>query len=238
MIAPMPFTVVLLPGLASDATLWRDQIPALSAVHEVAVTDVHMRCATLPQMAHTLLAEHPGELVLIGTSMGGMVALEALRQAPPRVRGLALLGTSARPDTPPLVELRRAAVRLFEQGRAEELLRVNAVFSFHPKVPDASPLVETYLDIVLRAGADQLIRQNRALMARDDLRPLLPTIACPTLVLCGEADAVTPPVCSRELAQAIPGARLEIVREAGHLLTLEQPERVNALLLEWLATLS
>jgi pimeloyl-ACP methyl ester carboxylesterase len=91
--------------------------------------------------------------------------------------------------------------------------------------------------MVLRAGAEQLIAQNRAVMARPDSRPLLGTIRCPVLVACGEADLLTPCEQSREMAAAIAGARLEIIAECGHMLTLEQPQCVNALLTDWLAGL-
>lgn len=229
--------VVLLPGLASDATIWRDQVPALSAHHRVTVADVHCRADSLPAMAALLLAEQPGEVVLCGTSMGGMVALEAVRLAPQRIRGLALLGTSARADTPELIALREAAIVEFEAGRAEAVLRANVMFAFHPRVTADSELARTYLDFVQRAGVRQLVRQNRAIMARADLRPTLRAIACPTLVACGDSDLLTPPEHSREIAAGIAGARLEIVAECGHLLTMEQPERVNALLLDWLAGL-
>ena len=229
--------VILLPGLASDATLWRAQVPALSAAgHRVVVTDVHARFATLPEMAAALFAEHAGELVLCGTSMGGMVALEALRQAPQRVKALALLGSTARADTPQVLQLRRDAITLFEQGRVDEVLRANVAFAFHPRVGADSELVATYLDFVRQAGAVQLIAQNRAIMARADNVPLLAAIRCPTLVVCGDGDALTPPEHLREIAAGIAGARLELVAECGHLLTLEQPGRVNALLLEWLAS--
>lgn len=229
--------LVLLPGLASDATIWRDQVPVLGAHHRVAVTDVHFRHDTIPQMAAALLAAHLGELVLCGTSMGGMVALEAVRQAPQRVKALALLGTSARPDTPELIALRESAIVEFAAGRIEPLLRANVMFAFHPSVPGDSELVQTYLAFVMRAGADALVRQNRAIMARADLRPTLPAIRCPTLVACGDTDLLTPPAHSREIADAIAGARFELLPECGHLLTLERPQLVNTLLLDWLATL-
>jgi pimeloyl-ACP methyl ester carboxylesterase len=231
--------LILLPGLASDATIFRDQVPVLRAAgHAVVVTDVHTRCPTLPAMAAALLAEHPGPLRLCGTSMGGMIALEAVRQAPQRVRALALLGTSARADTPELVALREAAIVEFEAGRLDAVLRANVPFAFHPRVAADSELVRSYLDFVRRAGADQLIRQNRAVIGRADLRPTLGAIRCPTLVACGDSDLLTPPDHGREIAAAIPGARFELIAECGHLLTLEQPAAVNALLLDWLAALS
>lgn len=227
-------TYLLLPGLASDRTLWRDQIPLLEQRGPVHVTDVHARHATLPDMAAALLAETEGPLVLIGTSMGGILALEACRQAPRRVRALALLGSTARADTPQMKEARTEAAALFEQGRMDDVLRANLPFAFHPSRSSDRALVADYLAMVRRAGGAQLARQNRAMAARADLRPLLPGIACPLLAACGEDDLLTPMACSEEIAAAVPNATLERLPTCGHLLTLEQPARVNELLLRWL----
>jgi pimeloyl-ACP methyl ester carboxylesterase len=227
--------ITLLPGLACDAELWREQLSALSALRPVRVTDVHTRYATLPQMAAALLAEQRGDLLLCGTSMGGMLALEALRQAPQRVRALALLASSARPDTPELIRLRSDAIALFEQGRMREVLQANLAFAFDPS--HAKALAPAYLAMIERAGAAQLIAQNRAVMARADMRPLLPQVACPTLVVAGQSDLLTPPEHAQEMAARIPGARLELLPRCGHMLTWEQPQRVNALLIDWLAGL-
>jgi pimeloyl-ACP methyl ester carboxylesterase len=227
--------ITLLPGLACDAELWRAQVAALSPLRPVRVSDMHARFATLPQMAAALLAEHGGDLLLCGTSMGGMLALEVARQAPQRVKALALLASSARPDTPELIRLRSDAIVQFEQGRMREVLQANLAFAFDPA--HAAALAPAYMTMIERAGAGQLIAQNRAIMARADMRPLLPGIACPTLVVCGESDLLTPPECSREMADLIPGARLELLPRCGHLLTWEQAERVNALLIDWLADL-
>jgi pimeloyl-ACP methyl ester carboxylesterase len=227
-------TLVLLPGLACDAALWRDQHSALAAAHPGAlhVADVHARADSLPEMAALLLHEQPGPLLLAGCSMGGMLALHIWQQAPQRVRGLALLGTTARPDTPALVTLRTQACALFADGRMDEVLRANAMFAFDRA--HAARLLDGYLAMVNRAGAGGLIRQNQAVMRRADLRPLLPSVTVPTLVAGGLGDGLTPPDCSRELADAIPGAVLHLLPECGHMLTWEQPAAVTALLLGWL----
>ena len=226
-------TLILLPGLACDAALWRDQLPALAEIVAVRVANQHFRFYTLPAMATALLAEQPGQLLLAGASMGGMLALEVWRQAPQRVRGLALLGTSARPDTPELIALRTQACELFAEGRVDEVLRPNLMLAFAPGVSARSPLAADYLAMMARAGPEQLIRQNRAVMARADSRALLPTITCPTLVLCGQADALASPEYSREMAAAIPNAQLHWLPDCGHMLTWEQAGAVTALLRDW-----
>jgi pimeloyl-ACP methyl ester carboxylesterase len=227
-------TVILLPGLACDDALWRDQLPALEAHHRVQVSDVHQRQATLPQMARALLAEHDGPLVLIGSSMGGMLAQHVHREAPQRVAAMALLSSSARPDTPELLKLRSDAIVEFEAGRAEVVLRANAMFAFHPDHAAERARVDHYVEQILRIGAAQLIQQNRAVMARADMRPWLAGVHCPLLVACGDQDLLTPLEHSREIAAAVPHARLEVVPRAGHLMTWEQQELINTLLLQWL----
>ncbi len=243
-------TLLFLPGLANDAEVWTDVRAALQrmAAPEVRpllagaqVSDVHTRHPTLPRMAQALLELHPGPLVLVGHSMGGMVALHTVRQAPARVVGLALLGTTARADTPEVVQLRRDACALFAAGRMDEVLRANVAFAFHPEQAADKAIVARYFAIVRRAGAGQLIAQNQAVLARDDGRPHLAAIDarhCPTLVLCGEADGLTPPEVSREIAEAVPGASLEVLPRCGHMLTLEQPAAVAQALACWLGALA
>jgi len=226
--------LILLPGLAADETMWEAQRTALAAWAPV-VSDIHMQDhETLEAMAAALLASHEGDFVLCGASMGGMIAMEVARQAPARVAGLALLGTTARPETPEMRQVRETAIELFGQGRAMEVIEANVGFAFHPDNARDAVLVRAYLDFVERAGAGQLIRQNRAVISRPDARTHLPALRCATLVMCGDSDQLTPPECSAEIAELVPGAELATVARCGHMLTMEQPGAVNAILKAWL----
>ncbi len=230
--------LILLPGLASDATMWQHQIAGLQASHAPQVTDVHARHARIEDMAAALLAEHPGELLLCGASMGGIIAMEVARQAPARMAGLALLGTNARPETEDMRQLREGAIQLFESGRMDEVLRANLPFAFHPSRARDAALTGSYLAFVQRAGAAQLVRQNRAIIGRPDARLHLPSLQCPVLVMCGDTDRLTPPECSREIAALLPHAELQMVPECGHMLTMERPEIVTRALQDWLQRLA
>ena len=229
--------LLLLPGLAADERMWRGVLPLLPAALRPAVATAHqdVNLHRIEDFAARLLAQHAGPLVLAGASMGGMVAMEVARQAPERVAGLALLGTTARPETPDMRALREAAIELFEQGRLREVIEPNVAFAFHPDNATRPELVQAYLDFVLDAGASHLVRQNRAVIHRPDARQHLPGVACPVLVVCGEADQLTPPECSAEIAALVPGAEHHLLPDSGHMLTMEQPETVTRLLVQWLA---
>ena len=226
-------SLLLVPGLAGDAVMWRAQLQGL-ADRQPVVTEVHTRHDSIPAMAAALLQQYPGRLVLCGASMGGMIAMEAARQAPGRIAGLALLGTVASPETEAMRALRESAIELFSQGRLAEVIEPNVDFAFHPDNALNRQLVDRYLEFVLRAGAGQLISQNRAVISRPDARLHLARLECPVLVMCGEADQLTPPQHSREIAGLCPNSRLVLVPRSGHMLTMEQPEVVNAVLRDWL----
>ena len=83
-------------------------------------------------------------------------------------------------------------------------------------------------------GGEAFLRQQQAIMARPDSRPGLSAIAYPTLVLVGDGDAATPPSLSQEIAAAIPGSRLVVVPDCGHMSTLERPQVVAKALVEWI----
>ena len=229
--------LVLLPGLAADERMWRGVLPRLPAAlrPEVATAHQDVSLHRIEDFAARLLAQHAGPLVLAGASMGGMIAMEAARQAPQRVAGLALLGTTARPETPDMRALREGAIALFEQGRVREVIEPKVALAFHPVNAAKAELVQAYLDFVLDAGADHLVRQNRAVMHRPDARLHLPQVTCPVLVVCGAADQLTPPECSAEIAALVPGSEHHLLPGSGHMLTMEQPEVVTGLLVPWLA---
>lgn len=226
--------LLLLPGLLCDAALWRPQSTALADLVVPIVCDL-TRHDSLSAMAASVLAEAPEYFSLAGLSMGGYVAQEIMRQAPQRVLRLALLDTSSRPDTDEQRARRRGLIELAGRGEFKGVTPRLLPLLIHPDRLADPPLVDIVLGMAERVGKDAFLRQQSAIMGRPDGRPDLPRIACPTLVLCGREDALTPPALHEEIAAAIPGARLEIIEKCGHLSTLEAPDQVNAAFREWLA---
>jgi pimeloyl-ACP methyl ester carboxylesterase len=166
--------------------------------------------------------------------MGGYVAYEIIRQAAERVTRLALLDTGARADAPERREGRLRLMALAEQEGAASAQRELLPLLIHTDRLEDKPLVEVVLQMAIDTGLAAFKRQQTAIMARPDNRPLLPTISCPSLVLVGREDALTPPSMAQEIADGIPRARLQIIADCGHLSTLERPQAVNEAMRAWL----
>lgn len=229
----MAETLVLIPGLACTSRLYEAQIAALSGERTIMVAD-HTRDDSIQAMAARLLREAPERFSLAGLSMGGYVALEVMRQASGRVARLALLDTSARPDTPEASQDRERLIALAQAGRWKDIAAKLWPRLVHPSRQSDLALREIVDGMMQDTGSEAYVRQQRAIMGRVDSRPLLPGIEIPTLVLAGEGDAITPPEVAREMAEMIEWASLVIVPESGHLSSLEQPERVTQALRLWL----
>jgi pimeloyl-ACP methyl ester carboxylesterase len=229
--APLP--TLLLPGLATSARLFEPQIPALWQFGPVMVAD-HRRDDSIAAIARRILDDAPPCFSLLGLSMGGYIAFELLRQAPARVARLALLDTTARADATAQTARRQELIELVRAGRFGEIADLAYPGLVHPDRLGDQPLRELVRRMAEETGAEAYIRQQTAIINRRDSRPDLAAIGCPTLVLVGEADQLTPPAYAQEIAAGISGARLTVVPASGHLSTLEQPQRVTAALVEWL----
>ena len=230
----MPPRLILLPGLACDASMFASLLPAMPPALQPTVVDVHTRFASIEAMAAALVAEQHGDLILCGASMGSIIAMEVVHQAPERIKGLILLGANAQPETEAMRALREGVLPLFAAGRAAEVLQFNLPLAFHPDNAKNKALTQSYLDMILRAGGQQLIAQNRAIMARPDARLHLPLVRCPALMVCGDSDQLTTPENAREITALVNDSDLRIIAQCGHMLTMEQPETVNICILKYL----
>jgi pimeloyl-ACP methyl ester carboxylesterase len=230
MAAPLP--LVLVPGLGCSARLYSPQIEALWRFGPVTVAD-HTRDETMEAIAKRILANAPPRFALAGLSMGGFISFAILRLAPERVDRVAFLDTNARADVPERAAEREKFIAMAQAGKFAE---VNAALTPRYLHPDHRG--EAFRRIVDQMAADVgvegFIRQQRAIMSRPDSRPMLSGIKCPTLVLVGDADQATPPELSKEIAGGIAGSKLVVVKDCGHLSTIEQPDAVNSAMIDWL----
>lgn len=167
--------------------------------------------------------------------MGGYIAFEMLRQAPERVTRLALLDTTARPDTAEATENRLRNIALAEKGRFIDAFDATHPKSVHPDNAASEDIYATNRAMAEATGPERYVVHQRAIIARPDSRPDLARIKVPTLVLVGEADQITPPDAAEEMHKAIAGSRLVTISRAGHMSPIEQPQAVQAAMREWAA---
>lgn len=224
--------LLLLSGLLCDARLWRDQIEALGT--GVTIADL-TRDDSVGAMATRALAAAPPRFALAGLSMGGYVALEIMRRAPGRVSRLILLDTSARKDTEEQSRRRRGLMALTRSGQFRGVTPRLLPLLVHPDRVAEQPLAGEVMAMAERVGKEAFLRQQTAILGRPDSRPDLPGFAVPALVAVGAQDALTPPDHAEEIAAGIPGARLEVIADCGHLPTMERPAEATALMRDFLA---
>jgi pimeloyl-ACP methyl ester carboxylesterase len=221
--------LVLLPGLVNDARVFAQLSSWLRDSAEPIDGDLTTR-DTMAELADDVLAKAPQRFALAGLSMGGYCALEIVHRAPGRVAALALIDTSARPDTAEGRANREKQIARAIGGDyaavVDELLRKWV----HPSRLDDGAVAEVVRAMARDHGPATFERQQRAIMSRADSRPRLAAIACPTIVVYGAEDAIMPREIHEELGNGIAGAKLHAVRECGHLSPLERPAAVAEVL--------
>lgn len=227
--------LVLLPGLLCDEALWAHQAETLADVADITVADMTLD-ETVAAMAERVLGAAPERFALAGLSMGGYAALALMEAAPERVERLALLDTSARADTPEKREMREHLVNQLTLGAFKGVTSRLLPLLIHEDRLDDAELVAVIKASAENVGPEAYVRQQRAIMNRADALDGLKNIACPTLVLCGRQDALTPLELHEEMAAAIPGASLVVVEDCGHLPPLERPRTVSAVMRYWLGS--
>lgn len=224
--------LLLIPGMMCDSRLFTPQIDAFS--HDRLVAVAAIVGGTIPDMAANILRQAPPRFALAGLSMGGIIAMELMAQAPDRISRLALL------DTNPLAELAAVSAKREPQiaavlaGHLQRVMSQDMFPKYLADGADHQPILDTCMAMAQTAGADTFERQSRALMSRPDQQHTLRSVTVPTLILCGAEDALCPLHRHELMAELIPDAALSVIPHAGHLPTLEQPELTNKALAKWL----
>lgn len=230
----MPEPLVLLPGLQSDHRSWVHQIRHFEQQREVIVPYGHQFRDSIADMADSVLEQLPERFHLAAWSMGGYIAFQMLEKIRDRLASLILVSTSARPEDAASTPRRFELIALAEK----EGMAVSQKLSISQSCLDAGGLDPASRKGIYQAAVDIGLEaykgQQRAIINRPDTRSTLSSIDCPTLVIVGASDTVTPPDCAREIHAAIAGSRLEIVADCGHCAPLEYPDLTNRLFGDWL----
>ncbi len=226
--------LVLIPGMMCDARLYAPQIAALS--HRLPIHYAPLSSHDSVQaLAAEILAHAPPKFALAGLSMGGIVAMEVFAQSPERVKKLALLDTNPRAELDEVKTRRQAQIERVKNGELLAVMQNDMIPNYFRSndIADAD-IVAACEAMAIACGADVFVRQSLALRERPDQQQTLQKVNVPTLILCGEDDLLCPLERHTFMQELIPHAQLEIIKGAGHLTTLQQPEAVNKALETWL----
>ncbi len=225
--------LVLLPGMMCDARLFGAQIEAFS--HERAIQTAPIGDHdTVAALAQDILTQAPPQFALAGLSMGGIVAMEVFRRAPDRVMRLALLDTNPKAEAPAVAQSREPQIEKVLAGNLRAVMRDEMKPNYLTDGPRVGQTLDLCMAMAETLGPDVFIRQSRALQSRPDQQDTLTLVKVPTLILCGEDDALCPVHRHELMHQLIPGSTLTVIKQAGHLPPLEQPDATNEALAKWL----
>lgn len=224
--------LLLIPGFMLDDDLWRDVVPGLQGFSPIIHADTS-RDASIADMAARALADAPARFALIGFSMGGYVAREIVRMAPERVSALILIGTSARADTREQTRRKAMAVAQIAEGGFHGLSRAGVTPSLHPDHSDNDTLISRIQAMSARLGGDVFRRQ--AMLHRQGEAERLGDITCPTLIIAARADRLRSVAESEELHAGIAGSEMVVVEHSGHMIPMETPDELLAIIAPWLA---
>lgn len=244
--------VVLLHGFPLSREMWSEQIRTLGACYRVIAPDLRGHGQSpCPDGAYTMdeMADDVVELldrlevrepvVLGGLSMGGYVALALVMRYPERVRGLMLIDTRAAADPPETARVREETAReVLRDGSPRAVTETMVPRLFGKTTLGKQPQkVEPILTVMETTSVQGIAGALRGMACRPDRRGDLSRIGVPTLVIVGEDDVISPPSEASEIAAAIPGARLEVIPQAGHLAPYENPGATNGVILRFLEEL-
>lgn len=224
----------LLPGVLCDEQYWRPQVVGLADVAELRVPD-YRDCETLRAMAEQVLADAPETFSVCGHSMGGRVAWELLMLAGPRIDKFAVMDTGAHRLQPGEPAKRQILLDLAAQDM-NSLMDYWIPPMLHPDRANDEELTGIIRDMGLRYSEKQFRKQILALLAREDQYQYLEKIEQEVLLVCGEQDAWSPVSQHEDLLKHLKRGRLEVIPDCGHMVSIEQPERLNRVLRDWLAS--
>ncbi|GAA3760392.1 alpha/beta fold hydrolase [Terriglobus aquaticus] len=231
----MDLPLVLLPGTLCDARIFEPLLKRLGAQN----THVFLtaEAPSLEQAAEEVLATAPARFALVGFSLGGMVAMEAVLRAPTRVCGLALLSTTPLAVPPERLASRREAVSLAASMPMARFVREH-LWPDYGGQPNDTQLLPLLQDMATALGHTAFARQTQQALGRSDFCKRLSAVKCPALIVSGEADPLCPPAAQQYLARALPHSTSVLLPAAGHFAVYEQADEIASAVAAWFQPIS
>jgi pimeloyl-ACP methyl ester carboxylesterase len=225
--------LVLIPGMMCDARMWGglDARLGVPVLHHLPTG-----AETMSELATRFLTDSPPRFALAGLSMGGILAMEILRQAPQSVERIALLDTNPRDERPEAQARRAPQIERALSGDLEQVMREDMKPNYLAPGPNKAAILDLCMDMALALGPEVFARQSRALCDRRDQQATLAAFTGPALILMGAEDKLCPLDRHQLMHDLMPQSRLHIIPDAAHLPPLEQPEATLRALREWLTS--
>lgn len=226
-------TLVLLPGMMCNARLFAPQMAAFEADYTVVIPDLY-GADNMADLASNILNGLPEKFALAGLSMGGILAMEMARQAAGRITHLALMDTNPFAEPPERQALRETQIQAVRAGGLRKIMRDDMKPHYLAHTPHRQEILDLCMDMAMALGDEVFIQQSRALASRSDQTQTLSKLTIPTLILHGAEDTLCPPERHVAMHEMIPTSNLVVIKNAGHLPCLEQPEETTSALQHWL----
>ena len=229
----MKLPIILLPGLMCDQRIFQPQLEIFSKERNVICAQT-FGFETIPQIASNILETAPEQFIVAGLSLGGIVALELVRQSPQKIQKLILMDTSHRAEPEHISTKRERQIREVEKGNLRKVITEEHIPNYLADGSTTGSISKLCVEMALHLGAEVFTQQSRALISRTDQTKTLQNIEMPTMILCGKYDRLCDIKTHQKMHSLIKESTLSIIDDAGHLPTLENPIKTNRILTEWL----
>lgn len=225
--------VVMIPGMMCDERIFAHQIEELGTDTEVYIADIS-KYSSIQELASDVLENSPPKFFLVGHSMGGIVAMEMCSQEPDRIEKLVIMDSNPKPELEETKLKREPQIRNVISGNLAQVMKEEMKPNYLADSYKQKDILNTCMEMALTLGPEVFVRQSRALQDRDDQQSTLKDLNIPVLIMCGAEDKL----CSLEkhelMHNIINDSKLEVVMDAGHMPTLEQPQKTTEVIKSWL----
>ena len=225
--------VVMIPGMMCDERIFAHQIEELGTDTEVYIADIS-KYSSIQELASDVLENSPPKFFLVGHSMGGIVAMEMCSQEPDRIEKLVIMDSNPKPELEETKIKREPQIRNVISGNLAQVMKEEMKPNYLADSYKQKDILNTCMEMALTLGPEVFVRQSRALQGRDDQQSTLKDLDIPVLIMCGAEDKL----CSLEkhelMHNIINDSKLEVVMDAGHMPTLEQPQKTTEVIKSWL----
>ncbi len=225
--------VVMIPGMMCDERIFAHQIKELGTDTEVYIADIS-KYSSIQELASDVLENSPPKFFLVGHSMGGIVAMEMCSQEPDRIEKLVIMDSNHKSELEETKLKREPQIRDVISGNLAQVMKEEMKPNYLADSYKQKDILNTCMEMALTLGPEVFVRQSRALQDRDDQQSTLKDLNIPVLIMCGAEDKL----CSLErhelMHNIINDSKLEVVMDAGHMPTLEQPQKTTEVIKSWL----